>query len=88
MKELEVTCPCCQARLTVDVLTSKVMRTRLPEAEKARDPWAAANEKVRDRTTQTTDKLDRALGDEKSKDARLDDAFEKARDKWRRDQEG
>ena len=53
MKELEVTCPCCQARLTVDVLTSKVMRTRLPEAEKARDPWAAANEKVRDRTAQT-----------------------------------
>lgn len=88
MKELEVTCPCCQARLTVDVLTAKVMRTRLPEAEKTRDPWAAANEKVRDRSAQTTDRLDKALGDEKGKDARLDDAFEKARQKLRREQEG
>lgn len=88
MKELDVTCPCCEARLTIDTLTAKVMRTRLPDAGKAADPWAAANEKVRGRTQQSTDKLDKALGDEKDKGARLDDAFDKAREKWRKDNGG
>ncbi|MEY2747058.1 MAG: hypothetical protein RL112_2100 [Planctomycetota bacterium] len=86
MKEIEITCPCCEAKLTVDVLTQKVMRTRRPEAGKERDPWAAASEKVRDRGAAGTDKLDRALSDEKDKHARLDDAFDKAREKWRREQ--
>jgi hypothetical protein len=87
MKEIEVTCPCCEAKLTVDVLTRQVMRTRLPETGKARDPWAAAHEKVRDRGAAGTDKLDKALSDETNKHARLDDAFEKAREKLRREQD-
>ena len=33
-----------------------------------------------------TDKLDKALSDETNKHARLDDAFDKAREKWRREQ--
>lgn len=86
MKEIEVTCPCCEAKLTVDVLTRQVMRTRRPESGTARDPWAAANEKVRDRGAAGTDKLDKALLDETNKHARLDDAFDKAREKWRREQ--
>jgi|688.fasta_scaffold1128273_1 hypothetical protein len=86
MKEIEVTCPCCEAKLTIDVLTRQVMRTRLPETGKERDPWAAASDKVRERGAAGTDKLDKALSDETNKHARLDDAFDKAREKWRREQ--
>jgi hypothetical protein len=62
------------------------MRTRLPETGKERDPWAAASDKVRERGAAGTDKLDKAFSDETNKHARLDDAFDKAREKWRREQ--
>ena len=88
-KQIEVTCPCCAARLTVDVLTSKVMRHTeapgaAPAAGEGKDRWASAQERVRDRTTTGQDKLESALEYERTKGKRFDDLFDKAKDKHAR----
>ncbi|MBL8861044.1 MAG: hypothetical protein JNK02_03450 [Planctomycetes bacterium] len=81
-KEIEVVCPCCQGRLTVDVLTGRVMRhERAGSGSGAGDRWESAQERVRGRTASGTDKLDRALDSERGKADRLDDLFRQARDK-------
>lgn len=80
-KEIEITCPCCQSRLAVDVLTAKVMRHEAGNASATRDTWASAQDKVRGRTASGLDKLDQALESERGKADRLDDLFRKAKDK-------
>ena len=87
-KEIEVVCPCCQARLGIDVLTAKVMRhERSDAAGSTGDRWASAQDRVRGRTTSGTDKLDRALDSERGKKDRLDDLFRKAQEKLQRPEE-
>lgn len=85
-KEIEVVCPCCQARLTVDVRTAQVMRSKALEAPGAApvDVWAAAQEKVRDRTARSQDRLESALEQEKTKEDRFDELFRKASEKRKR----
>jgi hypothetical protein len=80
-KEIEITCPCCQSRLSVDVLTAKVMRHEAGDTSAKHDTWASAQEKVRGRTASGTSKLDQALESERGKADRLDDLFRKAKDK-------
>jgi len=80
-KEIEITCPCCQSRLAVDVLTAKVMRHEAVNTTATRDTWASAQDKVRGRTESGTSKLDQALESERGKADRLDDLFRKAKDK-------
>jgi hypothetical protein len=80
-KQIDVTCPCCSARLSVDVLTAKVMRTEKPEGATGSDKWVSAQDKVRGRTSEGAEKLENALEEERSKSRRLDDLFKKAKDK-------
>ncbi len=89
-KQIDVTCPCCSARLTVDVLTSQVLRRSLPsekgpEAESgSKDRWNSAQERVRDRTKTGEDKLASGLEHERTKAKKFDDLFDKAREKHTR----
>lgn len=87
-RELEVTCPCCSARLVVDVRTAQVMKSVRKETETEatapRDPWAAAQDKVRDRTRSGTEKMDSALDYERGKSQRLDEFFKRATEKHAR----
>ena len=86
-KEIEIVCPCCDSRLTVDVLTRTVLRAvgaqETDEFGKARldeDRWDAATGKVKDRST-AGERLDDALERERERTGRLDDLFEKAKRK-------
>jgi hypothetical protein len=84
-KQIEVTCPCCQSKLLVDVLTAMVMRTeKAQESKSAGDTWSAAQDKVRQRTKGGVEKLESALDAEKGKKDRLDELFQKAKDKLQR----
>ena len=83
-KQIDVSCPCCSARLTIDVNTAQVMRTVLPEAADGKpksDQWESAQERVRERTTKSMDKLESALEGERTKEARFDEIFRKAKEK-------
>lgn len=83
-KQIDVTCPCCSARLAVDVTTGSVMRARSPETAAGGDVWGAAQETVRGRTKSGADKLESALEQERGKKDRLDDLFRKAQEKLKR----
>ena len=87
-KQIDVTCPCCSARLSVDVSTAKVMRTVRAEDQKenapSKDHWGAAQDRVRQRTETSVDKLESALDNERTKPERFDDLFKKATDKHSR----
>jgi hypothetical protein len=84
-KQIDVTCPCCSTRLTVDVLSGQILRRSGPEAsaagESGKDRWVSAQERVRERTTSGEDKLESALDHERGKSARFDELFQKAREK-------
>jgi hypothetical protein len=86
-KQIDVTCPCCSARITVDVTTGAVMRTQRAEGAPGGDTWAAAQETVRGRTKSGADKLESALQEERGKKDRLDDLFRKAQEKLKRPDE-
>ena len=85
-KQIDVTCPCCSTRLTVDVLTGQVLRQTPQEAPagEGKDRWSSAQEKVRDRTRSGEDKLQSALEHERNKSKRFDDLFDQAREKHSR----
>jgi len=84
-KEVDLTCPCCSARLTVDIRTGQVLKRKLapkegaPEAPK--DAWESAQDRVRDRTTEGKRKLESALDYERTKEARFDELFKQATEK-------
>jgi hypothetical protein len=87
-KQIEVDCPCCAARLTIDVLTRTVLRSsaahEVDETGKLRldeTRWDGAKRRVEERPTDARDKLEDALGRERGKESRLDDLFDKARRK-------
>lgn len=86
-KQIDVTCPCCSAKLSIDVLTGRVMRTEQSGTSSGGDRWDAAQSKVRGRTQSGPEKLENALQEERDKKARLDDLFDAARKKLRRDDE-
>ena len=91
-KQIDVTCPCCNTRLTVDVRTAQVLRRSAPEGARqeagtggeGKDRWASAQEKVRERTKSGEDRLESALEQERGKSKRFDELFEKAREKHTR----
>jgi hypothetical protein len=87
-KQIEVDCPCCSARLLVDVRTGTILRSRKPgepgaagEAAAPASDWGEAQAKVSRRTEQAPGKLDAALQREREKSSRLDDLFRQANDK-------
>jgi len=84
-KQIDVTCPCCSTRLTVDVLTGQILRRSGPEASEAsgsgKDRWVSAQERVRERSKSGQDKLESALDHERGKSARFDELFRKAHEK-------
>jgi hypothetical protein len=84
-KEIEVTCPCCSARLSIDVRTSQVMKRQPPvkegAGEPAKDAWASAQDRVRERTEGGKRKLESALDYERTKEARFDELFKQATEK-------
>ncbi|MFT7670856.1 MAG: hypothetical protein ACI8X5_003569 [Planctomycetota bacterium] len=96
-KQIDVDCPCCTTRLTVDVLTQTVVRAVSPqELDAFGDPivpgkrWDSAKERVDQRSASAEDRLESALNEEKGKESHLDDLFKKANEKIekrKRDQE-
>lgn len=87
-KEIEILCPCCDTRLTVDVLTRTVLRTvGAQETDEFGKPvvnegrWDAAADKVKDRGDDAGGRLDDALDAERKRANRLDDLFDKAKRK-------
>ena len=87
-KDLSLSCPCCQARLEVDVRTEKVVRWQRPEEldasgkpkVKASD-WDTASQRVSDRMGGAADKLEAALDREKTRGRDLDSLFEQLKER-------
>ncbi len=87
-KELEVTCPCCSARLSVDVRTQTVLRAR-PKEERditgkpklGEKDWDQALGRVQTRSDEAPSRLDELLQKERDKRSRFDDLFKSANDK-------
>lgn len=93
-KQIDVTCPCCATRITVDVLTRTVLRHAPPEqvddTGKVRldaGRWDAAAERVGGRREAAEDKLEQALARERDKESRFDELFDRANEKARRPDE-
>lgn len=85
-KEVKVTCPCCEARLEVDVLTARVLRWRAAGAgDQAGRPSAGdfdtMAERVQGRLGSAQDKFDENLAREKRRGKDLDDLFRRANEK-------
>jgi hypothetical protein len=95
-KEVRITCPCCQARLDVDVRTEKVVRWR---AERGDEEPSAGSEgtagkdfdtlarRVAGRTGSALDKFDDNLEREKRRGKDLDDLFRRANEKLKQGDE-
>lgn len=90
-REIELTCPCCSAKLVVDVRTSQVLKTVRKEdqegSQESRDRWSAAQDKIRERSRSGQDKLESALEYERGKKDRFDELFKKATDKHKEKEE-
>ena len=90
-REIDVTCPCCSARLVVDVRTSQVLKTVRKEEQEgspaAADRWSAAQDKIRERSQSGHDKLESALEYERKKKDRFDELFKQATDKHKKPEE-
>ena len=91
-KQIEVDCPCCDTRLTIDVRTRTVLkhapRATLDETGKAKldeGRWDQALDRTAGRVDEAGSKLNKALDDERAKESRLDDLFDKANKKLRKD---
>jgi hypothetical protein len=87
-KQIEITCPCCQERLVVDVRTQKILkhfpRPEVDETGKAvldEGRWDSASERVKARGGGSKGVFDAALGKEQTREKDLDDLFQKARKK-------
>lgn len=99
MKEIEVDCPCCEAKLLIDVRSARVLRhstpDRLDEFGKPirgdTSKWDAAKERIDRARSRGTGAFDEALGREKKRARDLDDLFDRAKkkvDERKRDLEG
>ncbi|HIF41278.1 MAG TPA: hypothetical protein EYQ74_09285 [Planctomycetes bacterium] len=94
MKQIEVTCPCCDTVMVVDVLTQKVMRHAKPEqvdetgkAVLDEGRWDSAQDKVSKRGERGRDEFEEALGKEQNREEDLDDLFDAAQRKLRKRRE-
>ena len=85
LKEVELTCPCCAARLTVDIRTGQVLKRQDAPKEGAagepKDRWESAQERVRERSLEGNRKMESALDYERTKEARFDELFKQATEK-------
>jgi hypothetical protein len=87
-KEIEVDCPCCSSRLTIDVRTSKVVKSRpkqqFDEAGRPKvgeEDWSQAFGKVKTREETREDLLGSMLDKERRRSADLDERFRAAKKK-------
>ena len=90
-KQIEVTCPCCSAKLSIDVRTESVLRAtppqKLDETGKAildEGRWDAALDRVSSRTQTSEVGFDEALKKEQSSAQDLEERFEQAKKKLAR----
>jgi len=89
-KQIEITCPCCDTRLTVDVLTATVLRHAPPERlDDTGKPildegrWDSAATRVQGRLAKGGTEFEDALQRERRREQDLDDLFERAKRKAR-----
>lgn len=86
-REIQVTCPCCDTVLWVDVRTQKVLRRKAASElddfgkPKAGTSWEEATGRVSGRMGSAEDKFDAGLARERGKTKNLDDLFKKASEK-------
>jgi hypothetical protein len=87
-KAIEVSCPCCQSRLEIDVRTATIVRWRrkaeLDETGKPKvseTDWSEASERVMKRSGSAAEKFDAGLAREKTRERDLDELFRKTREK-------
>ncbi len=74
-KRLEVTCPCCQARLIIDATTGLVIHS---DAKKAGYSFDDALRQEKERKTKSDEIFARAFADEKKRQSSLEAKFEEA----------
>lgn len=93
-KEITVTCPCCDSRLVVDVLTARVIaHGRQKDTDPAGRPivreedWDTANERVAGRTQAAANRFDEALSQERTRGKDLDALFDDLRAKSSEEEE-
>lgn len=89
-KQIEVDCPCCDTRLTIDVRTRTVLKHVRAEQRDGDgfvkpddERWGTAVDRAETRVDSAQDKLDRAMREEREKESRLDDLFDKANERLR-----
>lgn len=87
-KQIEVECPCCRSRLSVDVRTERVVRSRRPEELDATGKpkvgeadWDQALGKVRGREQDREARMQAAVDRERERSSKLDALFDEARRK-------
>lgn len=88
LRQIDVVCPCCRSRLSVDVRTRQVLRTLRAEEQGpggegrlSETRWDSAHKRVAERDGAATDRFDEALASERDKQTRLEDLFRQAREK-------
>lgn len=83
-KEIEVECPCCKSRLTVDLRTERAVRWApegrrdAADAPRQEGRWDAAVDRVDGRERRAQDDLDRALDRERDRAEELERRFRDA----------
>ena len=87
-KQIEVVCPCCTNRLTIDLRTQAVMRSRpkqqLDETGKPKmgeADWSQAFGKVKSREENRDDRLGAMLDQERRRPDDLEQRFREARER-------
>ncbi len=81
-KEIDVTCPCCDSELLVDVGTGQVLRSRAAgERDGGEASWTQAKGRVEGRGDRGQDAFDQALSGEQSRERDLDDLFDQAKER-------
>lgn len=90
-KDVTVTCPCCQARLVVDVLTGKVLREDKSKKGKPADPSADllgdALKSLREQEKTADSRFKKAVSSEGERSKQLEDFFKKAREDVKDDED-
>ena len=91
IKDVDVTCPCCGTRITVDTRTRKILRSRPPKQEDetgkpvvGKKDWEEVSSKVVGRLGVAAEKFEDGLAREQTRERDLDDLFRKAREKAKR----
>lgn len=87
-KQIEVVCPCCTNRLTIDLRTQQVMRHRpkeqLDETGKPKmgeADWSSALGKVKSREENRDDRLGAMLDQERRRPGDLEQRFREVRER-------